>query len=79
MDKKFVHFQNDAQNMWLVAHRCCLMPLVLKTATPQQKSWHYVQLAKNESVRGVHHALHTQFHMKSPWDVNFCGLLWKQA
>jgi len=47
------------------------MPLVLKTATPQQKSWYYVQLAKNESVRGVRYALRMQFHMKSPWGYSF--------
>ena len=77
--KKILHFQNGTQNMWLIAHHFCQMPLVLKMATPQQKSRHVVQLAQKESVRGVCCALHMQFCIKPCQDINLCGLLWKQA
>jgi transposase len=40
------------------------MPLVLKMATPQQRSWCVLQLAKKEYVTAVQRAFRTQFHME---------------
>jgi hypothetical protein len=42
------------------------MPLVLKMATPKQRSWCVLQLAKKESVTAVQRAFRTQFHMEPP-------------
>jgi hypothetical protein len=46
------------------------MPLVLKMATPQQRSWCVLQLAKKESLTAVQRAFRTQFHMKPPSRVS---------
>jgi hypothetical protein len=46
------------------------MPLVLKMATPQQRSWCVLQLAKKESVTAVQRAYRTQFHMEPPSQVS---------
>jgi hypothetical protein len=48
----------------VVVARLCYMPLVLKMATPQQKSWCVSQLAKKESVTAMQRAFCTKFHMK---------------
>jgi hypothetical protein len=50
----------------VVVARLCWMQLVLKLATPQQRSWCVLQLAKKESVTAVPAAFRTQFHMKPP-------------
>jgi hypothetical protein len=42
------------------------MPLVLKMATPQQRSWCVLQLAKKVSVTAVKRAFRTQFHIEPP-------------
>jgi hypothetical protein len=46
------------------------MPLVLKMATPQQRSWCVLQVAKIESVTAVQRAFRTQFHMEPPSRVS---------
>jgi hypothetical protein len=46
------------------------MPLVLKMATPQQRSWCVLQLAKKESVTAVQRAFRTQFYMELPSRVS---------
>jgi hypothetical protein len=46
------------------------MPLVLKMATPQQRSWCVLQLAKKESVTAVQRAFRTQFHTEPPSRVS---------
>jgi hypothetical protein len=42
------------------------MPLVLKMAKPQQRSWCVLQLAKKEFVTAVQDAFRIQFHMEPP-------------
>jgi hypothetical protein len=39
------------------------MPLVLKMATPQQRSWYALQLSKKESVTALQHASNTKFYI----------------
>jgi hypothetical protein len=46
------------------------MPLVLKMATLQQRSWYVLQLAKKESVTAVQRAFRTQFRMEPPSRVS---------
>jgi hypothetical protein len=46
------------------------MLLVLKMATPQQRSWCVLQLAKKESVTAVQRAFRAQFHMEPPSRVS---------
>jgi hypothetical protein len=46
------------------------MPLVLKMAIPQQRSWCVLQLAKKESVTAVKRVFRTQFHMEPPSRVS---------
>jgi hypothetical protein len=46
------------------------MPLVLKMATPQQRSWCVLQLAKKQSETAVQCAFRTQFHMEPPSRVS---------
>jgi hypothetical protein len=46
------------------------MPLVLKMATPQQRSWCVLQLAKKESVTAVQRAFRSQFHTEPPSRVS---------
>jgi hypothetical protein len=47
-----------------VAVRLRKMPLVLKMATPEQRSWCVLQLAKKESVTAVQPAFRKQFYME---------------
>jgi hypothetical protein len=47
------------------------MPLVLKMATPQKRSWSVLQLAKKESVTSVQRAFRTQFHVEQPAEYPF--------
>jgi hypothetical protein len=46
------------------------MPLVLKMATQQQRSWCVLQLVKKESVTAVQHAFRTQIHTEPPSQVS---------
>jgi hypothetical protein len=46
------------------------MSLVLKMATPQQRSWWVLQLAKKDYVTVVQCAFRTQFHMEPPSRVS---------
>jgi hypothetical protein len=46
------------------------MPLVLKMAAPQQRSWCVLQLAKKESITAVQPASRKQFHMEPPSRVS---------
>jgi hypothetical protein len=46
------------------------MPLVLRMATPQQRSWCVLQLVKKESVTAVQRAFRTQFYMEPPSRVS---------
>jgi hypothetical protein len=53
-----------------VVARLCQMPLALKMATPQQRSWCVVLLVEKQSVTAVQREFHTQFHV-----VQFrCGI-----
>jgi hypothetical protein len=50
------------------------MPLVLKMATPQQRSWCVLQLAKKESQTAVQRAFRTQnFTWNHPAEYFVCG------
>jgi hypothetical protein len=53
---------------WVIAVVAHLyqMVLVLKMATPQQRSWCVLQSAKKQSVTAVECAFWTQFHMEPP-------------
>jgi hypothetical protein len=53
------------------------MPLFFKMATPQQSSWHVLQLAKKESVTAVQRAFRTKFHMEPPSRVSIYA--WHKA
>jgi hypothetical protein len=49
------------------------MPLVLKMASPQQRSWCVLQLAKKESVTAVQRAFRTQLYMEPPSRESICA------
>jgi hypothetical protein len=54
----------------IVAARLRYMPLVLKMATPQQRSWCVLHEAKKEPVTAVQRAFRIQFHMEPPSRVS---------
>jgi hypothetical protein len=66
VDRKTVKVLFQMTRVIVLVARLRYMPLVLKMATPQQRSWCVMQLAKKESVTAVQRAFRTKFHMEPP-------------
>jgi hypothetical protein len=68
--KKHLRVLFQMTRVIVVVARFRQMPLILKMATPQQRSWCVLLLANKESVTAVQRAFRTQFHMKPPSRVS---------